>query len=78
MPGTDFRSERRILSRTDSMSSPGSGRPTVTDPVLEDIIEQLQTCILSARALKLEMLEHILSIALLEAYVARGNRDKED
>ena len=28
--------------------------------VLEDIIEQLQTCIISARALKLEMLEHIL------------------
>jgi hypothetical protein len=50
----------------------------VTDPVLEDIIEQLQTCIINARALKLEMLEHILSIALLEAYVARGNRDKED
>ena len=50
----------------------------MTDPVLEDIIEQLQTCIINARALKLEMLEHILSIALLEAYVARGNRDQED
>jgi hypothetical protein len=48
------------------------------EPAIEDIIEQLQTCILDARALKLEMLEHILSIALLEAYVARGNRDKED
>ena len=61
-----------------SVGIPESGYRTMTDPVLEDIIEQLQTSILNARALKLEMLEHILSIALLEAYVARGNRDKED
>jgi hypothetical protein len=44
----------------------------VTDPVLEAIITQLQSCIVNARALKLDMLEHILSIALLEAYDARG------
>jgi hypothetical protein len=44
----------------------------VTDPSIETIIEQLQSCIISARALKLEMLERILSIALLEAYDARG------
>ena len=44
----------------------------MTDPVLDSIIEQLQSCIIGARALKLEMLEHILSIALLEAYDARG------
>jgi hypothetical protein len=44
----------------------------VTDPVLAAIIDQLQSCIINARALKLEMLEHILSIALLEAYDARG------
>jgi hypothetical protein len=52
----------------------------VTDPVLEAIIDQLQTCIINARALKLDMLEHILSIALLEAYVARGesNRSEDD
>lgn len=43
----------------------------MTDPVLEAIIEQLQSCIVDARALKLDMLEHILSIALLEAYDAR-------
>ncbi len=52
----------------------------MTDPVLEDIIMQLQTCIINARALKLDMLEHILSIALLEAYVTRGqaNQDEDD
>ena len=44
----------------------------MTDPVLDSIIDQLQTCIINARALKLDMLEHILSIALLEAYDARG------
>ncbi len=43
----------------------------MTDPVLESIIEQLQSCIISARALRLDMLEHILSIALLEAYESR-------
>jgi uncharacterized protein (DUF1778 family) len=55
------------------------GCRTVTDPVLEAIIDQLQTCIVNARALKLDMLEHILSIALLEAYDARGkSRNGQD
>ena len=48
----------------------------MTDPVLEAIIDQLQTCIIDARALKLDMLEHILSIALLEAYTARQKFDQ--
>jgi len=40
----------------------------VTQPSLEKIIEQLQFCIVDAKALQLKMLERILSIALLEAY----------
>ncbi len=58
------------MRQSAGISETGCG--AVSDPVLDDIIEQLETCILNARALKLDMLEHILSIALLEAYVARG------
>ena len=50
----------------------------MTDSVLEAIIEQLQSCIVNARALKLGMLEHILSIALLEAYDARDRPGRGD
>lgn len=39
----------------------------MTQPSLETIIEQLQFCIVDAKALQLKMLERILSIALLEA-----------
>jgi len=55
----------------------------VTEPSLERIIENLQFCIVDARAMQLKMLERILSIALLEAYESRGkvgdkhqNRDR--
>jgi len=44
----------------------------VTEPSLERIIENLQFCIVDARALQLKMLERLLSIALLEAYEGRG------
>ena len=40
----------------------------MTQPSLDKIIEQLQFCIVDAKALQLKMLEQILSIALLEAY----------
>jgi hypothetical protein len=40
----------------------------VTQPSLDKIIEQLQFCIVDAKALQLKMMERILSIALLEAY----------
>jgi hypothetical protein len=40
----------------------------VTQPSLDRLIEQLQFCIVDAKALQLKMLEQILSIALLEAY----------
>jgi hypothetical protein len=40
----------------------------VTKPSLDRIIEQLQLCIVDAKALQLKMLERILSIALLEAH----------
>ena len=44
----------------------------MNEPSLDRIIEQLQFCIVDARALQLKMLERILSIALLEAYEIRG------
>jgi hypothetical protein len=44
----------------------------VTQPLLDKIIEQLQFCIVDAKALQLKMLERILSIALLEAYEVKG------
>lgn len=40
----------------------------MTQPSLDRIIEQIQFCIVDAKALQLKMLERILSIALLEAY----------
>ena len=43
----------------------------MTQPSLETIVEQLQFCIVDAKALQLKMLERILSIALLEAYEIR-------
>ena len=43
----------------------------MTQPSLDKIIEQLQFCIVDAKALQLKMLERILSIALLEAYENR-------
>jgi hypothetical protein len=44
------------------------GFEAVTEPSLDRIIEQIQFCIVDAKALQLKMLERILSIALLEAY----------
>ena len=43
----------------------------MNDPSLDQIIERLQFCIVSARNMQLKVLERILSIALLEAYEAR-------
>ena len=40
----------------------------MTQPSLDKLIEQLQFCIVDAKAMQLKMLERILSIALLEAY----------
>jgi len=42
-------------------------------PVLETIIERLQSCIVDARSLQLKMLEQVLSMAVLQAL-----EDKED
>jgi hypothetical protein len=47
------------------------GLEAVTRPSLNRIIEQIQLCIVDAKALQLKMLEQILSIALLEAYESR-------
>jgi hypothetical protein len=43
----------------------------VNEPSLDQIIERLQFCIVSARDMQLKVLERILSIALLEAYETR-------
>jgi hypothetical protein len=48
-----------------------AGLETVTQTSLDRIIEQIQLCIVDAKALQLKMLERILSIALLEAYDSR-------
>jgi hypothetical protein len=45
----------------------------VTQTSLDRIIEQIQLCIVDAKALQLKMLERILSIALLEAYENKQN-----
>jgi hypothetical protein len=47
------------------------GLEAVTQPSLDKIIEQLQFCIVDAKALQLKMLERLLSIALLEAYESK-------
>jgi hypothetical protein len=49
----------------------------VTQSSLDRIIEQLQFCIVDARALQLKMLERILSIALLEAYDRKEKSSEE-
>ena len=43
----------------------------MNDSSLDQIIERLQFCIVSARDMQLKVLERILSIALLEAYETR-------
>ena len=54
----------------------------MNDSSLDQIIERLQFCIVSARDIQLKVLERILSIALLEAYetriIRRGIEDDED
>ena len=54
----------------------------MNQPSLDRIIEQLQFCIVDAKALQLKMLERILSIALLEAYESKqksnGGRGNDD
>jgi hypothetical protein len=39
----------------------------VTQPSLDTIIEQLQSCMVDARSLQLKMLEQLLSMAVLQA-----------
>ena len=48
------------------------GLEAVTQPSLDKIIEQIQFCIVDAKALQLKMLERLLSIALLEAHENKG------
>ena len=54
----------------------------MNDSSLDQIIERLQFCIVSARDMQLKVLERILSIALLEAYetriIRRGIEDDDD
>jgi len=48
----------------------------VTEASLDRIIEQLQFCIVNAKALQLKMLERILSIALLQAHEDKDESEK--
>jgi hypothetical protein len=48
----------------------------VTEASLDRIIEQLQFCIVNAKALQLKMLEGILSMALLQAHEDKDESDK--
>ena len=50
----------------------------MNDPSLDQIIERLQFCIVSARDMQLKVLERVLSIALLEAYETRIIRSGVD
>jgi hypothetical protein len=49
----------------------------VTEPSLDNIIEQLQFCIGDAKAMQLKMLERILSIALLQAYEDKDESEND-
>jgi hypothetical protein len=49
----------------------------VTELSLDRIIEQLQFCIVDAEALQLEMLERILSMALLQAHEDKDESESE-
>ena len=48
----------------------------MTEPSLDRIVEQLRFCIVDARTLQLKMLEHLLSMALLEVLEDIENKDK--
>ena len=50
----------------------------MNDPSLDQIIERLQLCIISARDMQLKVLERVLSIALLEAYETRIIRSEAE
>ena len=50
----------------------------MTKPSLDRIIEQLQLSIGDARALRLKMLERILSIALLQAHEDKDEAEDDD
>ncbi len=50
----------------------------MTEPSLDRIIEQLQFCIVDAKALQRKMLERILSIALLQAYDDKDESEDDD
>ena len=50
----------------------------MTEASLDQIIEHLQFCIAEARSLQLKMLEHLLSIALLEAIEAKDKSRNEN
>jgi hypothetical protein len=48
----------------------------MTQPVLETIIERLQSCIVDARSLQLKMLEQILSMAVIQACEDKEEHEK--
>ena len=50
----------------------------MTESSIDSIIERLQFCIVDARALQLEMLERVLSIALLQAHEDKDEAEDDD
>jgi hypothetical protein len=49
----------------------------MTQPVLEKMIERLQSCIVDARSLQLKMLEQLLSMAVLQAREDKQDSEKD-
>jgi len=50
----------------------------VTEPSLDRIIEQLQFCIVDAKALQLKMLQRILSITLRQAHEDKDESENDE
>jgi hypothetical protein len=71
--------QREVWTAKFAATSSVRSASAVTGPSLDRIIERLQFSIVDARALQLKMLEHTLSIALLEAIEAKDkSKDERD
>jgi hypothetical protein len=69
--------QREVWNAEFAVTSSVRSANAVTEPSLERIIERLQFCIVDARTLELKILEHLLSMALLEAIEANDKSKNE-
>ena len=69
--------QREVWNAEFAVTSSVRSANAVTEPSLERIIERLQFCIVDARTLELKILEHLLSMALLEAIEAKNKSKNE-